>query len=159
LTWVVRFVALNGVAKIDIDIINFTFFVLDMLLHGSQRSFAASVKQGVGATFGVMIQFPLYAGAFGVISNSGLTSVMTHRFLSMSTAGTYSWIIMIYTTTMEFFVAPGESKVVIETPYSVPAGQQWSVPAADVINADSAGGQLANLICHSWLYRSLRPTK
>jgi short-chain fatty acids transporter len=150
LVWVVRFVATNGVAKIDINIINFTFFGLGMVLHGSPRSFTASVKQGVGTTFGVIIQFPLYAGIFGIISNSGLASIITHWFLSISTAGTYSWIIMIYTTIMDFFVPSGGSKFVIEAPYIIPAGQQLSIPVAHVVNAYSTGGQLANLIQPFW---------
>ena len=150
LIWVVRFVALNGVAKIDLNVINFTFFGLGMLLHGSPQSFIASVKQGVNTTSGVIIQFPLYAGIFGIISYSGLASIITHWFLSISTAGTYSWIVMIYTTIMDFFVPSGGSKFAIEAPYIIPAGQQLGIPAAHVVNAYSTGGQLANLIQPFW---------
>jgi len=150
LIWVVRFVALNGVAKIDLNVINFTFFGLGMLLHGSPQSFIASVKQGVNTTSGVIIQFPLYAGIFGIISYSGLASIITHWFLSISTAGTYSWIVMLYTTIMDFFVPSGGSKFAIEAPYIIPAGQQLGISAAHVVNAYSTGGQLANLIQPFW---------
>ncbi len=147
---VVRFLAINGVVKLDINVINFTFFGLGMVLHGSPRSFIASVKQGVNTTFGVIIQFPLYAGIFGIISHSGLASVITHWFLSISTTGTYSWIIMIYTTIMDFFVPSGGSKFVVEAPYIIPAGQQLGIPVSHVVNAYSTGGQLANTIQPFW---------
>jgi len=150
LIWVVRFVANNGVAKIDLNVINFTFFGLGMALHGSPQSFIASVKQGVNTTFGVIIQFPLYAGIFGIISYSGLASIITHWFLSISTVGTYSWIVMIYTTIMDFFVPSGGSKFAIEAPYIIPAGQQLGISAAHIVNAYSTGGQLANLIQPFW---------
>ncbi len=150
LTWVVRFVAINGVVKLDINVINFTFFGLGMVLHGSPRSFITSVKQGVNTTFGVIIQFPLYAGIFGIISHSGLASVITHWFLSISTTSTYSWIIMIYTTIMDFLVPSDGSKFVVEAPYIIPAGQQLGIPVAHVVNAYSTGGQLANTIQPFW---------
>jgi short-chain fatty acids transporter len=147
---VVRFVAINGAGKIDLNVINFAFFGLGMVLHGSPRSFIASVKQGTSTTFGVIIQFPLYAGIFGLISYSGLAGIITHWFISISTERTFSWIVMIYTTIMDWFVPSGGSKFAIEAPYIIPAGQQLGIPVAHVINAYSTGGQLANTIQPFW---------
>jgi short-chain fatty acids transporter len=150
LLWCVKFLATNGVVKLDLNVINFCLFGLGMVLHGSPRSFIASVKQGVSTTFGVIIQFPLYAGIFGIISNSGLAAVITHWFISISTSGTYSWIILVYTAIMDFFVPSGGSKFVIEAPYIIPAGQQLGIPVAHIVNAYSTGGQLANNIQPFW---------
>lgn len=150
LVWVVRFIANNGPSKIDLNVINFTFFGLGMLLHGSPKSFIASVKQGTSTTFGVIIQFPLYAGIFGLISYSGLADVITHWFISISNEHTFSWIVMLYTTIMDWFVPSGGSKFAIEAPYIIPAGQQLGIPVAHVINAYSTGGQLANTIQPFW---------
>ncbi|MEA4838152.1 MAG: TIGR00366 family protein [Rhodospirillaceae bacterium] len=150
LLWVGRFLIQNGVGKLDLNVINFTFFGLGMVFHGSAHSFIASVKQGVSTTFGVIIQFPLYAGIFGIITHSGLASIITHWFLSISTSGSYSWIIMIYTVIMDFFVPSGGSKFVIEAPYIIPAGQQLGIPVSHIVNAYSTGGQLANAIQPFW---------
>ena len=150
LVWIVRFIWMNGVARLDLNIINFTFFGLGLVLHGSPQSFIASVKQGTNTTFGVIIQFPLYAGIFGMISFSGLAQIITHWFLSISTPGTYAWIIMIYTAIMDFFVPSAGSKFVIEAPYIIPAAQQLGIPVHHVINAYSTGGQLANTIQPFW---------
>ena len=150
LVWVVKFFITHGVSKLDLNVINFTFFALGLLLHGTPHSFIASVKQGVNTTFGVIIQFPMYAGIFGIISFSGLASVITHWFISISTPGTYSWIIFAYTAVMDFFVPSGGSKFVIEAPYIIPAGQQLGIPVHHVINAYSTGGQLANNIQPFW---------
>lgn len=150
LIWVVNFVATQGVGKLDLNVINFALFGLGMVLHGSARSFIASVRQGVGTTSGVIIQFPLYAGIFGLIVHSGLSEVITHWFLSISTRRTYSWIVVIYTTIMDFFVPSGGSKFAVEAPYIIAAGQKLGIPVAHVINGYSTGGQLANLIQPFW---------
>lgn len=150
LVWVGRFLAKQGVAKIDLNVLNFALFGLSMLLHGSPRSFMNSVKQGVGTTYGVIIQFPLYAGIFGIIMHSGLSEVITHWFLSISTPATYSWIILVYTTIMDFFVPSGGSKFAIEAPYILPAAMHLGIPVPHVINAYSTGAQMANLIQPFW---------
>ena len=150
MVWVVKFIFTQGISKLDLNVINFTFFALGLLLHGTPHNFIASVKQGVLTTFGVIIQFPMYAGIFGIISFSGLAGVITHWFISISTPGTYAWIIFIYTAVMDFFVPSGGSKFVIEAPYIIPAGQQLGIPIHHVINAYSSGGQLANNIQPFW---------
>lgn len=150
LIWIVRFLFLNGLGKIDLNIINFALFGLAMVLHGSPRSFSASVRQGVGTTTGVIMQFPLYAGIFGLIVYSGLSHVITDWFLSISTDRTYSWIVLVYTAVMDFFVPSGGSKFAIEAPFIIPAGREFGIPASHVINAYSTGGQLANLIQPFW---------
>lgn len=150
LIWAARFIVVQGAAKLDLNVINFMLFGLGMILHGSPRSFTASVKQGVGTTTGVIIQFPLYAGIFGLIVHSGLSEVITHWFLSISTPRTYSWIVVIYTTIMDFFVPSGGSKFAVEAPYIIAAGQKLGIPVAHIVNAYSSGGQLANLIQPFW---------
>jgi len=150
LIWSARFMVTMGAAKLDLNVINFMLFGLGMVLHGSPRSFTESVKQGVGTTYGVIIQFPLYAGIFGLIVHSGLSDIITHWFLSISTKGTYSWIVLVYTTIMDFFVPSGGSKFAVEAPYIIAAGQKLGIPVAHVVNAYSTGGQLANLIQPFW---------
>jgi short-chain fatty acids transporter len=150
LVWVGNYIGTKGIGKLDLNSINFTFLGLSLLLHGSPRSFTASVKKGVTTTFGVMVQFPMYAGLFGVISNSGLAAIITHWFVSISTPGTFSWIVYLYTGLMDFFVPSGGSKFVIEAPYLLPAGQQLGVPVAQTINAYSTGAQWANNLQPFW---------
>ncbi len=150
LLWVGNYIYTKGFGKLDLNSINFAFLGLSLILHGSPRSFTASVKKGVGTTFGVMVQFPMYAGLFGVISNSGLAGTITHWFVAISTPGTFSWIVFLYTGVMDFFIPSGGSKFVIEAPYLLPAGQQLHVSVAQTINAYSTGAQWANNIQPFW---------
>jgi len=150
LIWIVQFLITQGPSKLDLNVINFLLFGLGMVLHGSPYSFIRAVKNGIGTTYGVVIQFPLYAGIFGIIVHSGLAHIITHFFLDISTPRTYSWIVMVYTAIMDFFVPSGGSKFAIEAPFIIPAGQQLGIPTAHIINAYSTGGQLANLIQPFW---------
>lgn len=150
LAWFVNFLIVDGFGKINLNTINFAFFGLGLLLHGSAHSFINSVKTGANTIYGVVIQFPMYAGIFGIISYSGLATTITHWFLSIATPGTFPWIIFIYTGIMDFFVPSAGSKFVIEAPYLIPAAQQLGVPVQQVINAYGTGAQFANLIQPFW---------
>ena len=150
LLWVGKFLYYNGVGKLDLNVMNFAFFGLGLILHGSPHSFIDSVKKGVNTTYGVIIQFPMYAGIFGLISNSGLAAVITHWFISISTPGTYPWIVFVYTGVMDFFVPSAGSKFVIEAPYIIPAAKQLGVPVQQIINAYGSGAQWVNTIQPFW---------
>lgn len=150
LAWVVNFIITEGFGKLNLNTINFAFFGLGMLLHGSPHSFINSVRNGANTIYGVVIQFPMYAGIFGIISYSGLATIITNWFISIATPGTYPWIIFLYTGIMDFFVPSAGSKFVIEAPYLIPAAQQLGVPVQQVINAYGTGAQFANLIQPFW---------
>ncbi len=150
LAWIVNFIMTQGFGKLNLNTINFAFFGLGLLLHGSPHSFINSVKNGASTIYGVVIQFPMYAGIFGIISLSGLATTITDWFISIATPGTFPWIIFLYTGIMDFFVPSAGSKFIIEAPYLIPAAQQLGVPVQMVINAYGTGAQFANLIQPFW---------
>ena len=150
LAWVGKFFVEKGIGKLDLNTLNYAFVGLALLLHGSPHSFINSVRKGVGTTYGVLIQFPMYAGIFGMISASGLAHIITDWFVSISTQGTYAWIIFLYTGIMDFFVPSAGSKFVIEAPYIIPAAQQLGVPIPHIIIAYSAGAQWVNNLQPFW---------
>ena len=80
----------NGITRLDLNSINFTFIFLAMLLHRNPKSFVASVQRGTSTVYGVIIQFPLYAGVFGMISYSGFAGTVAEWFVAISTPRTLS---------------------------------------------------------------------
>ncbi len=150
LFWVGKTIWLQGMGKVDINLLNFLFLALAFLLQKTTANFVNAVRNGIGTTYGVIIQFPLYAGIFGIISYSGLAHHITAAFVYISTPGTYAWIVMVYTVLMDFFVPSGGSKFAIEAPFIVPAGQQMGISVAHIINSYSSGSQMANCLQPFW---------
>ena len=148
--WIGKFLVTKGVGQLDLNTLNFIFLILAMLLHRTPKNLAASVQRGTGTVYGVILQFPLYAGIFGIISNSGLAGIIGHWFVSISTPQTYPWIVFMYTGIVDFFVPSAGSKFVIEAPYLIPAAQQLGVSVPHVINAYTFGSNWVNLIQPFW---------
>ncbi|MGO9136597.1 MAG: short-chain fatty acid transporter [Syntrophales bacterium] len=150
LFWIGKTFYTKGAAALDLNTLNFAFLILGLLLHGSAKSYVESVQRGTVTVYGVIIQFPLYAGIFGMISFSGLAQIIANFFISISTHGTYAWVIFIYTGVVDFFVPSGGSKFVIEAPYILPAAKALSVSAGDTINAYTAGSLWVNMVQPFW---------
>ncbi len=87
LIWFGDHVITEGVSKINLNTINFALFGLGLLFHDSPHSYIESVKEGATTVYGVIIQFPLYAGIFGLITFSGLADEITELFISIATQG------------------------------------------------------------------------
>lgn len=150
LYWIGDFLITKGVGKMDLNTLNFVFMILGIVLHGSANSFMSSVQRGVGTVGGVIVQFPLYAGIFGIIMHSGLAHVIANWFVAISTAHNFPWVVFIYSSIMNIFVPSGGSKFVIEAPYIMPAAKQLGANVPWVINAYTFGDELTNLIQPFW---------
>lgn len=150
LYWIGDFFVTKGIAKMDLNTLNFIFLIFGMLLHRTPRSFVSSVQRGTTTVYGVILQFPLYAGIFGIISFSGLAGIIAKWFVSFSTPGTYPWIIYMYTGFLDMFVPSAGSKFVIEAPYIIPAAKELGVSVPHVVNAYTYGSVWVNLIQPFW---------
>ncbi len=148
--WIGKFIATKGIGSLDLNVLNFIFFMLGLLLHGSANSFMASVQRGVVTVGGVIVQFPLYAGIFGIISFSGLATIIADWFVSISTAYTFPFIVFIYSGFLNLFVPSGGSKFVIEAPYILPAAKKLGASMPMTINAYTYGDLWTNLIQPFW---------
>ncbi len=150
LYWVIKFWLTKGIFQLDINALNFMFIIFAVLLHRTPHSFIESVKNATATVYGVIIQFPFYAGIFGMISFSGLAEIIASWFVAISNAHTFPWIAFVYSAILNFFVPSCGSKFVVEAPYIVPAAQELGANINYVINAYTCGDLMTNLLQPFW---------
>lgn len=148
--WCVKFLAQKGIIGLSINDYNFIMLMLGVLLNWTPARFADSVKQACEAIWGVVIQFPFYAGIFGIIAYTGLNHSIVDAFVAISTPNTFPWITYIYSAILNFFVPSGGSKFIIEAPYIIPAAQAIGANIPSVLNAYTFGDLSTNLIQPFW---------
>ncbi len=74
-------------AALDLDTYDFLFIMMGLLLHWRPRAFLRAAAAAVPATAGVLIQFPFYAGIFGMMTKSPLSNELARFFVRVSTPG------------------------------------------------------------------------
>ena len=72
-----------------LDIVNWTFLALVLLLVRSPFEVAALVKNAAANVGDILLQFPLYAGILGIMAATGLIEVFRDAFVSFSTPQTF----------------------------------------------------------------------
>lgn len=145
------FATRGGLAALDLNVYNFIFLIAGMLLHWTPKAFLKAAGKSVPMTGGVLLQFPLYAGIFGVLMGSGLNEVLAKFFVSISTQGTMPVIVGIYSAVMGLFLPSGGGKWIVEAPYILQAANELHVNLAWVVQVYNAAEALPNFINPFWM--------
>ena len=152
-TYLVRYFmqAAEPLNAINLNIVNLTFLLLGFLLHKTPARLTHSVAAATPAVWGVILQFPFYAGIAGVITSTALSQQIAHAFVGISTPQTFPAIVATYSAVLGVFVPSGGSKWVIEAPYVMAAAHELKVHLGWVVAAYDLGEALANLIQPFWM--------
>lgn len=141
----------GGLAATDLNIYNFFFLFLGMLLHWTPRSFLKAASQSVPMTGGVLLQFPLYAGIFGIIMGAGLTEILAKFFISISTKETFPVIVGAYSAILGLFLPSGGGKWIVEAPYLLEAANELKVNLGWIVQCYNAAEALPNFVNPFWM--------
>lgn len=141
-------IASVGAAGLDLNAYNFLFLTLGMVLcaNWGPEYYAGLVREGIKGTWGFILQFPFYAGIFGLIGATGLGVVISNAFTAISTATTWPVIAFLYSGLLNIAVPSGGSKFVIEAPYIVPTTLDLDADLGLIMQAYQMGDGVTNLI-------------
>jgi short-chain fatty acids transporter len=139
-----------GTFAATLDSVNLIALALGLLLHPSPASLGKAAEEASRPLHGVVLQFPLYAGIYGVIKDTGLVQSLTHAFLAVSTPGSYPLVVFGYSAVLNYLVPSGGAKWAMEAPYVLGAAQELGVPATSVAMAYAYGDMATNLVQPFW---------
>ena len=136
---------------LNLNILNLAFLLLGFLLHGTPARLMRAVQEATPAVWGVILQFPFYAGIAGVIIATHLNERVAGLFVRVSTPATFPALVAAYSAVLGVFVPSGGSKWVIEAPYVMEAAHTMKVHLGWVVSAYDLGEALANLLQPFWM--------
>jgi short-chain fatty acids transporter len=144
-------VAKGGLAAIDLNNFNLAFLALGLILHWRPRSFLKAVGRSVPATAGVLVQFPFYAGIFGIISRTSIATTLSDLFVHVTTRDSFPVVVAVYSAVLGLFIPSGGGKWVVEAPYVMAAANTWHVNLGWTVQIYNAAEALPNLINPFWM--------
>jgi short-chain fatty acids transporter len=136
---------------LNLNILNLGFLLLGFLLHGTPARLMRAVQEATPAVWGVILQFPFYAGIAGIITTTHLNEQIANVFVRLSTPATFPPLVATYSAVLGVFVPSGGSKWVIEAPYVMAAAHTMKVHLGWVVSAYDLGEALANLLQPFWM--------
>ena len=142
-----------------INAYNMVFLSAALLLHWRPSSFVLACREGVGAAWGIILQFPFYAGIFGLMNSTELGTWLGDLFTEVGRVVDYPVVVYIYSGVMNLFVPSAGSKWLIEAPYLIPAGKELGVSVTTIVLSYSYGDSTTNLIQPFWAIPILAVTR
>ncbi|MEW6321452.1 MAG: TIGR00366 family protein [Acidobacteriota bacterium] len=149
LGWLTWHFATKGLV-LTLDVLNFAFLMLAILLHRSPAALVAAADRGASLLAGIVLQFPFYAGMYGVIQGTGLAEIIGDWIASTASADTLPVWLYWYSGLVNYFVPSGGSKWAIEAPYLIDAASRLGVPTEQVVLAYAWGDMSTDIIQPFW---------
>ncbi|WP_372624802.1 short-chain fatty acid transporter [Arsukibacterium sp.] len=146
--YLIQYFAAGG--GLNLNIVNYLFLFLAILLHGSPRRLLHSLQQAIQGGAGIIIQFPFYAGIMAMMVQSGLAQSMSQWFVSFATAETLAFWSFISAGIVNIFVPSGGGQWAVQAPIMLPAAIELGADVSRVAMAVAWGDAWTNLIQPFW---------
>ena len=78
---------------LNINTINLAFLLAGLVLHGTPARLLHAVRIATPAAWGVILQYPFYAGIAGVITYTHLNERLAGAFVAISTQASFPTIV------------------------------------------------------------------
>ncbi|WP_410766107.1 short-chain fatty acid transporter [Haloferax sp. DFSO60] len=125
----------NGVMpwnNLNLNIVNFGFLFLGLTLHGTPRAYVDSIMEAVENVWGIILQFPFYAGIMGIMAYSpegsvSLATQIAQGMVAVAPDGALPAIAFFTAGIVNVFVPSG--------------GGEWAVIGETLVTAANASGE------------------
>ncbi|MDX5405870.1 MAG: short-chain fatty acid transporter [Chromatiaceae bacterium] len=148
IAYLVQYFAKGG--SLNLNIVNFLFLFLAIVLHGTPRRLLHSLQQAIQGGAGIVIQFPFYAGIMAIMVQSGLAHSMSQWFVSFASAETLALWSFISAGMVNIFVPSGGGQWAVQAPVMLPAALELGADVSRIAMAVAWGDAWTNLIQPFW---------
>ena len=129
----------QGLGALNLNVFNFGFLVIGMLLYSSPARYQREFNDAVKGSAGVILQFPFYAGIIGIMTGTGLVDTMTETLLSIATQETFPMVAWMTGGALNIFVPSAGGEWAIVGGPMLLAAQELGVPLGQTIAAYAVG--------------------
>ncbi len=145
LAYVVHWFATKGLV-LDLNIVNWTFLALGLLLARSGLQFAEAFYSGARAAAPTLLQYPLYGGIMGMMLGSGIIAAIAPVFTRIATENTLPVIAFLFGGLVNFFIPSGGAQWAVQGPAFIEAANELGTDMSLIVMGVAYGDQWTNII-------------
>ena len=140
----------EGLGALDLNVLNFGFLMVGMLLFMSPTAYLKEFYDAVLGSAGVILLFPFYAGIIGIMTGTGLVDTMAASLLSVATPSNFPVIAWITGGILNLFVpSAGGEWAIVGGPIML-AASELGIPYGQAIASYAVGDAHTNLLNPFW---------
>jgi short-chain fatty acids transporter len=146
--WLAQYFITGGVVNINIVIM--TFFALGLLFTHSTNDYIKYFKGGAKSAYGIIMQFPFYAGIMGIMIHTGLAADIASMFVAIANENTLPFWGFISAGIVNLFVPSGGGQWAVQGPIMVEAASQLNADLSRVAMGVAWGDAWTNMLQPFW---------
>ena len=135
---------------INPNFLNLSLLSMALIFHQSFSNFINAAEKAIGGTVGILIQFPLYFGIMGVVSQTGIINDLAMYFQNISNDFTYPLFTFFSAGMINFLVPSGGGQWYVQGPLIIQSALEMGVSLEKSIIAMAYGDQLTNMMQPFW---------
>ncbi len=151
----------KGWNALDLNTVNLTLLTLGLALHTSTSRYAAAVDDAARGCAAILVQFPLYAGIIAMLKFSGLITLLSNEFVSLSNSNPPALrvLILLSAAIVNLFVPSGGGQWAVQGPIAIQAALDAGADPGRLVLCVAYGDQLTNMIQPFWALPLLAITR
>ncbi|MEM7097299.1 MAG: TIGR00366 family protein [Pseudomonadota bacterium] len=143
--YLVHWFANNGL-QLDLNVVNWSFLTLCLLLAPSARKLSEVMMEGGRAIVPTLMQYPIYGGIMGMMLGTGLVAQIAAWFAANASAQTLPFLAFLSGGLINLFVPSGGAQWAVQGPAFIEAAQQLGTPVELIVMGVAYGDQWTNII-------------
>ena len=144
---------------LTLDVVNFSMLMLGVLFHWRPWSFLKATEDAGKAVWGIVIQFPFYAGILGLFKYTLLSTVFTKAFVAVSSPQSFPLALYWYGGILNYLIPSGGGQFAVEAPYIIPAAKQLGVGMGTTVVTFAWSDMMTDMIQPFWAIAMLAVAK
>jgi len=136
--------------SLDLNGFIFLALMLGLVFHWRPIRYVRAFNAGARTVGPILLQFPLYGGIMGIMTDTGLAGVIAQSFVAFSTQRTLPFWSFISSNIISLFVPSGGGHWAVQGPFMIPAAVELHVDPAATAMGTAMGEQTANMIQPFW---------
>lgn len=135
---------------LNLNVVILLFLLLGMALHARPANYVRAFNQAASVAGPLALQYPLYGGIMGIMTDSGLGALISQWFVSISTQTTFPIFCFWSAALVNLFVPSGGGQWAVQGPIMIPAGLKLGVAPEVTAMAVAFGDQNTNMLQPFW---------
>jgi len=160
LIWLIWYFSKKGfLYGMNLDVANFAMLMLGILFHYRPWAFLKATEDAAKAVWGIVIQFPFYAGIFGLFKFTMLSQAFTNAFVAISSPQSFPLYIYWYGGLLNYLIPSGGGEWAVVSPYIIPAAKQLGVGMGTTVVTYAWADMMTDMIQPFWAIAMLAVAK
>ena len=136
--------------ELDINTTILIFMLVGLALQRTPIAYADAIRRAARQTGSMLLQYPMYGGIMGIMSGTGLASVIAKAFVAIATPGTLALWSYLSSLIITLLIPSAGGHWAVQGPFVLPAALSLHAPVARTAMGVAMAENVSNMLQPFW---------